>query len=29
MVSNVGGGNASELATSVVEKGKPLLEVVE
>jgi quercetin dioxygenase-like cupin family protein len=28
-VKNVGGGNASELATSVVEKGKPFLVVVE
>jgi quercetin dioxygenase-like cupin family protein len=28
-VKNVGDGNATELATSVVEKGKPFLEVVE
>jgi quercetin dioxygenase-like cupin family protein len=28
-VRNVGGGNATELATYVVEKGKPFLEVVE
>jgi len=28
-VKNVGGGNASELATYVVEKGKPLLTLVE
>ena len=28
-VRNVGGGNAAELATYVVEKGKPLLTVVE
>jgi hypothetical protein len=28
-VGNVGGGNAAELATRVVEKGKPLIPVVE
>ena len=28
-VRNVGGGNAAELATYVVEKGKPLITVVE
>jgi quercetin dioxygenase-like cupin family protein len=28
-VRNVGGGNASELATYVVEKGKALLELVQ
>jgi quercetin dioxygenase-like cupin family protein len=28
-VRNVGNGNAAELATYIVEKGKPLLEVVE
>ena len=28
-VRNVGSGNAAELATYVVEKGKPLLTVVE
>jgi hypothetical protein len=28
-VKNVGDGNATELATYVVEKGKPFLEVVE
>lgn len=28
-VKNVGGGNAAELATYVVEKGKPLVTVVE
>jgi quercetin dioxygenase-like cupin family protein len=28
-VRNVGGGNAAELATYIVEKGKPLLVVVE
>jgi len=28
-VRNVGGGTAAELATYVVEKGKPLVEVVQ
>jgi quercetin dioxygenase-like cupin family protein len=28
-VRNVGGGNAAELATNFVEKGKPILTLVE
>jgi hypothetical protein len=28
-VSNVGGGNAAELATYVVKKGKPIVQVVQ